>query len=548
MDLEKKAIANVFETQHAQVKDLEDIPSTNSDSNSGKQTIREQYAKLFHNLKKDKRFTLWSLYVMSLVFGWGYDAGLSGVAIAYPQFRATYGNYYAEGDQYVIPAVWQSLWNAASTIGQVFGAYLSGQFADWKGRKPLLFLAVFLSIAASFALVFAPNLPTLFVSKLFLGLSVGFSTAIPPLYVTENAPANLRSVLSSLTNIIIVLGFFLSSLTGYGSSYIAGQWSYRVAFLLTFLVPSLFLLLLPWLPESPVWYMKQGEESKARVAIIKLFGPQVDVDARIEVIRAELEVGQGEKQDDSQGEKQSENAGGWKEIFSKQHRTRTLTSVLALQVQNFSGGYFANTYQTYYFQLIGKTDSFALTSISSALQFLANLVAVCLSDILPRRKALIGGGCILCVWSLIIGGTSLAETTNTAANTALVAFMLTWSMLYTASIGCFGWAVAQETAAQSTRPKTISFTVVCQQLTALMLSSVFPYFINPDQLNWGGKVMFPFVGAEAIFLLALFFFQPETKNRTNHEIDTLYANNIPPRKFDQYVVNGNVVERKGAEF
>lgn len=538
MDPEKKAIANALETQDALVKDLEVIPSSSSQLGSEKQTIREQYAKLFQNLKKDKRFTLWSLYVMSLVFGWGYDAGLSGVAIAYPQFRATYGNYYAEGDQYVIPALWQSLWNAASTIGQVFGAYLSGQFADWKGRKPLLFLAVFLSIAASFALVFAPNLPTLFVSKLFLGLSVGFSTAIPPLYVTENAPANLRTVLSSLTNIIIVLGFFLSSVTGYGSSYIAGQWSYRVAFLLTFLVPSLFLLLLPWLPESPVWYMKQGEETKARVAIIKLFGPQVDVNARIEIIRAELE--------DNQGEKQSENAGGWKEIFSKQHRTRTLTSVLALQVQNFSGGYFANTYQTYYFQLIGKTDSFALTSISSALQFLANLVAVCLSDILPRRKALIGGGCILCVWSLIIGGTSLAETTNTAANTALVAFMLTWSMLYTASLGCFGWAVAQETAAQSTRPKTISFTVVCQQLTALMLSSVFPYFINPDQLNWGGKVMFPFVGAEAIFLLALFFFQPETKNRTNHEIDTLYASNVPPRKFDQYVVHGNIVERKSA--
>jgi SP family general alpha glucoside:H+ symporter-like MFS transporter len=77
-----------------------------------------------------------------------------------------------------------------------------------------------------------------------------------------------------------------------------------------------------------------------------------------------------------------------------------------------------------------------------------------------------------------------------------------------------------------------------------MLSSVFPYFINPDQLNWGGKVMFPFVGAEVIILLALFFFQPETKNRTNHEIDTLYANNIPPRKFNLYTVNGNVVERK----
>lgn len=59
--------------------------------------------------------------------------------------------------------------------------------------------------------------------------------------------------------------------------------------------------------------------------------------------------------------------------------------------------------------------------------------------------------------------------------------------------------------------------------------------------------MFPFVGAEIIFLSALFFFQPETKNRTNHEIDTLYANDIPPRKFDQYIVHGNIVERKRAE-
>jgi hypothetical protein len=61
---------------------------------------------------------------MLLVFGWGYDAGLSGVAIAFPEFREVYGNYYAEGKQWVIPALWQSLWNAASTIGQVFGGMI----------------------------------------------------------------------------------------------------------------------------------------------------------------------------------------------------------------------------------------------------------------------------------------------------------------------------------------------------------------------------------------------------------------------------------------
>jgi SP family general alpha glucoside:H+ symporter-like MFS transporter len=84
-------------------------------------TAKEQYRKLWTAIKADKRFVWWTLYVMLLVFSWGYDAGLSGVAIAFPEFREYYGNYFAEGKQWVIPALWQSLWNAASTIGQVFG-------------------------------------------------------------------------------------------------------------------------------------------------------------------------------------------------------------------------------------------------------------------------------------------------------------------------------------------------------------------------------------------------------------------------------------------
>ncbi|KAK8104478.1 General alpha-glucoside permease [Apiospora kogelbergensis] len=127
--------------------------------------------------------------------------------------------------------------------------------------------------------------------------------------------------------------------------------------------------------------------------------------------------------------------------------------------------------------------------------------------------------------------------------------MITWSMLYTGSLGCFGWAVAQETAAQSTRPKTIAFALIWQQLTALMLSSVFPFFINPDELNWGGKIMFLFVGAEVFILLGLYFTQPETKNRTYAELELLYANKIPARKFkDCVIVDGQVVVKESNSF
>lgn len=308
--------------------------------------------------------------------------------------------------------------------------------------------------------------------------------------------------------------------------------------------------------------MKKGREEDARKAALRLFGSNADIDARIEVIKHEL------KQTEEEAQNSAISQTSWRAIFSKEHRTRTLVAVLGLQSQNFSGGYFANTYQTYYFELIGRTDSFGLTAISSSLQFFSNLVAVCLSDVIPRRKGLIGGGILLMFWSVIIAGknayapsllitsnsitgTSVAPATNIAAATALLVFMITWSMLYTATVGCYGWAVAQETAAQATRPKTISFVLVCQQLTALMLSSVFPYFINPDQLNWGGRVMFLFVGAEFFIMLLLWVFQPETKNRTYTDIDTLYHNNIPPRKFKDFaVVDGVVVEKakKGGLF
>lgn len=297
-------------------------------------TPREQYQRLWVNLKKDKHFVFWALYIMTLVFGWGYDAGLSGVAIAFPEFREAYGSYYAKGNEWIIPALWQSLWNAASTIGQVFGAFLTGQFIDYTGRIPVLWLAVVLSLSSSFALVFAPNLPILFVSKLLLGLSVCFSTAAPPLYVTENAPAALRSSASSLTNVIIVLGQFLSSLTGYGSSQIQGQWSYRLAFIMTFLVPALFATVLPFLPESPAWYVKKGRDEDARKSIIKLYGKDANVEERLNFIKSELEGMAGEADLASQT--------SWKAIFSKEHRSRTLVAVLGLQAQNFSGGYFAS--------------------------------------------------------------------------------------------------------------------------------------------------------------------------------------------------------------
>jgi hypothetical protein len=91
---------------------------------------------------------------------------------------------------------------------------------------------------------------------------------------------------------------------------------------------------------------------------------------------------------------------------------------------------------TLYFELIGQSNLFGLTASSSTLQYLSNYVAICMPAILPCRNALVGGGSVLAVWSVVIGATSIAGTSNFAANIALSVFMMTWSMLYTGSVCC----------------------------------------------------------------------------------------------------------------
>ena len=74
-----------------------------------------------------------------------------------------------------------------------------------------------------------------------------------------------------------------------------------------FVVPGLFWIGLPFLPKSPVWYLKKKRGNDARQAIVRLFGKDVDVEGR--VIKSELEMMNGEAHNASQT--------SWRQSFSR---------------------------------------------------------------------------------------------------------------------------------------------------------------------------------------------------------------------------------------
>jgi MFS transporter, SP family, general alpha glucoside:H+ symporter len=64
-----------------------------------------------------------------------------------------------------------------------------------------------------------------------------------------------------------------------------------------------------------------------------------------------------------------------------------------------------------------------------------------------------------------------------------------------------------------------------------LIAFIFPYMFNPDAGNLGGKVGFIFGATSFLGFVGVYFFLPETKNRTARQLDQLYARGIPARKF-----------------
>ncbi|WP_200416807.1 MFS transporter, partial [Virgibacillus salexigens] len=95
-----------------------------------------------------------------------------------------------------------------------------------------------------------PNMEALVVGRLIIGLAVGGSTAIVPVYLSEMAPTESRGSLSSLNQLMITIGILSSYLVNYAFAEIEG-WRWMVGLAV---VPSLILMIgVLFMPEGPRW-------------------------------------------------------------------------------------------------------------------------------------------------------------------------------------------------------------------------------------------------------------------------------------------------------
>lgn len=118
----------------------------------------------------------------------------------------------------------QELLTTTAVLGQIAGALGGGILANAIGRKKSVVLIV--AGYAVFALLGATSVsvPMLVVARLLLGVTIGLSVVVVPVYVAESAPAAVRGSLVTAYQLATLSGIVVGYLVGY---LLAGSHGWR---------------------------------------------------------------------------------------------------------------------------------------------------------------------------------------------------------------------------------------------------------------------------------------------------------------------------------
>jgi len=179
-------------------------------------------------------------------------------------------------------------------IGCFIGAFLAGRLADLFGRRNVMMVTAVLFTIGALIQGFAHDHSLFVIARLMGGMAVGAASVLSPAYISEVAPASVRGRLTTLQQIMIIIGltiafvvnYFLAQSAGESTaSYWTGIEAWRWMYLMQAVPAVIFLVALFFIPESPRYLVSKGRDEKALQVLTSLYGTDV-ARAKLDEIRA----------------------------------------------------------------------------------------------------------------------------------------------------------------------------------------------------------------------------------------------------------------------
>ncbi|WP_210136992.1 sugar porter family MFS transporter [Staphylococcus sp. GDH8C109P] len=416
---------------------------------------------------------------------YGYDMGVISGALLFIK------------DDIPLNSFTEGLVVASMLVGAIFGSGASGPMSDRLGRRRVVFIIAIIYIVGALILALAPSMPVLVIGRLVIGLAVGGSTAIVPVYLSEMAPTEQRGSLSSLNQLMITIGILSSYLINYAFTPIEGwRWMLGLAVL-----PSFILLIgVAFMPESPRWLLEHKSEKAAR-DVMKLTFKESEIDKEIADMKEINAI--------------SEST--WNVLKSPWLRpTLIIGSVFAL-LQQIIGINAIIYYAPTIFSKAGLGDATSIlgTVGIGTVNVLITIVAIMIIDKIDRKRLLVIGN-IGMVASLLIMAILVWTIGIQSSAWIMVACLTLFIIFFGFTWGPVLWVMLPELFPMRARGAATGIAALVLSIGSLLVAQLFPILTDVLSVE---QVFLIFAAVGVFALIFVIKYLPETRGRSLEEIE-----------------------------
>ncbi|KAJ5586568.1 maltose permease Mal61 [Penicillium hetheringtonii] len=440
-----------------------------------------------------------------------------------PGFAMQFGEL-ANGS-YVIPAYWQSLWNAMAQIATMLGATTAGPVQDFLGRRASFLLGAIVS-AVGVAVVYTSTSPGVFLAgKIVNGLSMGICLTTGQTYISEVTPLPLRGIALSFFTFCMNLGYMIAASVALPRMSIVSENAYRVLFAAAWVWPGVIVLFLPVLPESPYFLVMKNRLEKARKSLARLGNKQSEITGLLNQI---IRVNEEEKARSAVSKEAT-----FIECFRGTNWRRTRIILFCNALQQVIGSSFMSNGPYFMVQAgMSAAKTGMMTEIGIGFGIASSILTAYLMTQVGRRRLILFGISLSVTFFTVMGIAGCFPQSSQALWVVGIFLQLSW-WVYGPAIGP-AMAIAGEVSAVRLRAKSMAIGFTFNYFFSTVWNVVIPYLYNTDEADLGGKIGWIFAGMGVIALVVIYFEIPETKGRSFEELDEMFNEKISTRAFRRY--------------
>lgn len=435
----------------------------------------------------------------------GYDTGVIAGALPFMSKAVHEGGLG-------LTAFSEGLVTSALIIGAALGSFAAGQLSDRFGRRKCLLVLAVVFFVGALGTAFAPDIPIMVAMRFILGIGVGGSSTIVPLFIAEVAPPKRRARLVTRSELMIVSGQMVAYVTSAVLAHVVDNPEVWRIMLGLAAVPAVLLWVgMMFAPESPRWLAQHGRENDAR-----------DV---MKAIRRDPQ--QREKEMAAMTDASSdEDAASFADLREPWIRNLLLIGIGLGFVAQFSGINAFMYFTPIILQSTGLTTEAALTATigNGVVSLLATCLGLWLIGRVPRRRMLLTGLSGVLVAQLALGLALQQMPDGAARSYAALGIIFVFLFCYQSMVSTTYWLMMSELYPQRMRGMIAGIAVALQWVFNATVAFLFPMIMSVV----GYSTFFIFFAINVLSVLFVARFVPETRGKSLEKLEAHLQRELTP--------------------